>query len=53
MCDYSLHHIASRPARIEDKLVTTKFKNSNHPRLRCRRGTKRGGLPVAPHRNCV
>ena len=21
MCDYSLHHIASRPARIEDKLV--------------------------------
>ena len=28
MCDYSLHHIASRPARIEDKLVTTKFKNT-------------------------
>ena len=22
MCDYSLHHLATRPARIEDKLVT-------------------------------
>jgi hypothetical protein len=28
MCDYSLHLVASRPAKIEDKLVTTKFKNS-------------------------
>lgn len=28
MCDYSLHHVASRPARIEDKLVTTKFANT-------------------------
>ena len=28
MCDYSLHNVASRPARIEDKLVTTKFSNS-------------------------
>src|SRR5258705_12000854 len=28
MCDYSLHHVATRPAKIEDKLVTTKFKNS-------------------------
>jgi hypothetical protein len=28
MCDYSLHHVATRPAQIEDKLVTTKFKNS-------------------------
>jgi len=28
MCDYSLHHVATRPARIEDKLVTTKFPNS-------------------------
>jgi hypothetical protein len=28
MCDYSLHHLATRPAQIEDKLVTTKFKNS-------------------------
>jgi hypothetical protein len=28
MCDYSLHPVASRPAKIEDKLVTTKFSNS-------------------------
>ena len=28
MCDYSLHHFASRPAKIEDKLVVTKFDNS-------------------------
>ncbi|HVI63859.1 MAG TPA: hypothetical protein VM910_14920, partial [Bradyrhizobium sp.] len=28
MCDYSLHHVATRPAQIEDKLVTTKFSNS-------------------------
>ena len=25
MCDYSLHHVANRPAKIEDKLVATKF----------------------------
>jgi hypothetical protein len=28
MCDYSLHHVASRPAKVGDKLVTTQFKNS-------------------------
>src|SRR5947209_17080956 len=28
MCDYSLHHVATRPARVEDKLVATKFPNS-------------------------
>jgi hypothetical protein len=28
MCDYSLHHVASRPAKLEDKLVTTKFRDS-------------------------
>ncbi len=28
MCDYSLHNVATRPARIEDKLVTTKFSKS-------------------------
>jgi hypothetical protein len=25
MCDYSLHHVASRPAKVGDKLVTTDF----------------------------
>ena len=28
MCDYSLHSVTSRPAKLEDKLVTTKFANS-------------------------
>ena len=28
MCDYSLHHVATRPAQTDDKLVTTKFRNS-------------------------
>ena len=28
MCDYSLHHVANRPAQIEDDLVTTRFDNS-------------------------
>jgi hypothetical protein len=28
MCDYSLHHVASRPAKVEDNLVVTKFSNS-------------------------
>jgi hypothetical protein len=28
MCDYSLEHLASRPAKVGDKLVTTKFGHS-------------------------
>jgi hypothetical protein len=28
MCDYSLQYVASRPAKLEDKLVVTKFNNS-------------------------
>ena len=28
MCDYSLHHVASRPAKVGDKIVTTKFVNT-------------------------
>jgi hypothetical protein len=28
MCDYSLHHVATRPARTEDRLVTTNFHNT-------------------------
>jgi hypothetical protein len=28
MCDYSLHNVASRPARVGDKLVSTSFLNS-------------------------
>ncbi|HYZ43527.1 MAG TPA: hypothetical protein VE667_01605 [Xanthobacteraceae bacterium] len=28
MCDYSLHHVATRPAKVGDKLAATKFPNS-------------------------
>ena len=28
MCDYSLHDVASRPAKVGDKLVTTHFRNA-------------------------
>src|SRR6266545_1462239 len=28
MCDYSLHLVASRPAKVGDKLVSTNFTNS-------------------------
>jgi hypothetical protein len=28
MCDYSLYHVASRSAKLDDKLITTKFSNS-------------------------
>jgi hypothetical protein len=28
MCDYSLHFVASRPARVGDKLVSTRFHGS-------------------------
>jgi hypothetical protein len=29
MCDYSLHHLSSRPARVADKLVTTELARSS------------------------
>jgi len=29
MCDYSLHHVGSRPAKISDKLVTTELARSS------------------------
>ena len=28
MCDYSLHQVASRPAKVGDELVTTRFRHS-------------------------
>ena len=28
MCDYSLEHLTSRPAKVGDKLVTRRFKHS-------------------------
>jgi hypothetical protein len=29
MCDYSLHHVSSRPAKVADKLVTTEIAKSS------------------------
>ena len=29
MCDYSLHHVASRPAKVSDKLITTRLARSS------------------------
>ncbi|MGH6671716.1 MAG: hypothetical protein ACREHF_15655 [Rhizomicrobium sp.] len=28
MCDYSLHGVASRPAKVGDRLITTDFRNT-------------------------
>jgi len=28
MCDYSLHQVANRPAKIHDELVTTRFRST-------------------------
>jgi len=39
MCDYSLHHVASRPARVDDTLVSTSFLGS------CTRGFAAAGEP--------
>ena len=39
MCDYSLHLVASRPAKVGDKLVTTQFFNT------CTRGFSAIGEP--------
>jgi hypothetical protein len=29
MCDYSLHYVTNRPAKVGDKLVTTRFRDSS------------------------
>jgi len=29
MCDYSLHFVASRPAKVGEKLVSTRFPNTS------------------------
>ena len=29
MCDYSLHHLPSRPAKVSDKLITTELASSS------------------------
>ena len=34
MCDYSLELVASRPAKVGDKLVSTSFPHTDYARLR-------------------
>ena len=50
MCDYSLHHVATRPAKIEDRLVTTNVPQHDHARLCGRIRAARRRLPLARHR---
>jgi len=44
MCDYSLHNVASRPAKVGDKLVTTEFYGSFTRGFSAERKTKRSGM---------
>ncbi len=39
MCDYSLQHLANRPAKVGDRLVSTRFANS------ITRGFSKPGVP--------
>ena len=43
MCDYSLHSVETRPAKVGDKLITRVF-NCFHSRLLCARGCTRSSL---------
>ena len=54
MCDYSLHNVASRPAKVGDKRISTQFPNAitrgfsdpTEPRMAT-------GQPVALGKICV
>ena len=49
MCDYSLEHFASRPAKVGDTLVTTKFKHALTGGF-CAVSDERSRLPSTRHR---
>ena len=53
MCDYSLEHLASRPAKVGDQLVTTKFGGDLHDRLLLDRRAKAGRLHQARNRTRI
>ena len=46
MCDYSLHNVKSRPARVGDKLTTRTFGTGTRG-FCCAGRCERGGLPIA------
>ena len=50
MCDYSLHGVATRPARVGDKLVTTQFWNTTSGTFHDGR-TDGSRLPPCGHRD--
>ena len=50
MCDYSLHAIASRPARVGEALVSTHFRGSATLGFALSRRKRRRGLPTARYR---
>ena len=49
MCDYSLHHVASRPAKVGDQLTTRELRY-RHAWVRCRGGCLRCGMRAARDR---
>ena len=53
MCDYSLHHVASRPANVGDKLVTTKFVNTPTGGFAAVDNRQCRGLLASRHRACL
>jgi hypothetical protein len=46
MCDFSLHHVKSRPARVGDKLTTINFNTWRAG------GSHDGGVPSSWNRTC-
>jgi hypothetical protein len=53
MCDYSLHNVATRPAQIGDKLVTTKFKRAITRGFATIEEPSVAVCLLPRHRNCV
>ena len=51
MCDYSLHLVANRPARVGDELVSTRFRNPLTRRFCRNRRAGRGRLPATRDRS--
>ena len=53
MCDYSLHDVASRPAKVGDKLISTHFPNAITRGFCGPKPAARRGLYVARDGACV
>ena len=54
MCDFSLHHVKSRPAKVGDKLTTRNFNTGRTVSPSRNPGaTTRGTSKPAKHQRCV